>query len=290
MQILRFSILILASIVALSTATQYNRIPGFFEGSSIDLWNFGASSAASRSVGDAWTPILVYPNTTTTGPDGGSRGEIEELLCGEPQTPCPQIFSSPATASLWKTWQAIFDSWRYESSNASYVWTGANSTYTSYSTFQQKNNYTISSGTIYRRMVNSEDRLQIGPSILMAPTAGVSEGNPVYYFAFGTDYYGTVNNAVYQIVGGPTILLNTATRFVKVYNIVPPEGNTVSPTRYSEIPSDWFSNPNITTTDGIIYEYGFNAVAATPPPVAAASTIVPTLFVALLAILASLVL
>jgi hypothetical protein len=147
-------------------------------------------------------------------------------------------------------------------------------------------NYQNSSGTVweYRRIVASGDTIKTGTSSATAAKQGMFNGAAIYYFGFGLDAFGTVDNKVYVISGGPTIMLNTNSHIVKRYNIVPPGGaQTTGYARFSDIPNDWLSNPNITTQDSGLHEYGFYSTAGTPEPVAAAGALIPSAFALLLA-------
>lgn len=62
---------------------------GYYEGTQIDIWYFGPSTAATRATGLSYDTIIILPGTTTSGPDGGSRGEIQSLLCGG--VDCPDV-------------------------------------------------------------------------------------------------------------------------------------------------------------------------------------------------------
>jgi hypothetical protein len=190
---------------------------------------------------------------------------------------------SSNSPSLWRTWQAKI---------TGVTETSDNTTYTSFATFDTNANFSTSTGNSYnyRRMVSAGDLLQTTANLTsgLPATKAYYAGSAVYYFSFGTDSYPGYN-AVYQLEGGPALLLARNTHFVKLFNIKVPPGATESPTRVSEIPVAWLTNPNITTTDNKIYEFGFNANAATPAPVAAASTVVPGLFVALVALFAALI-
>jgi hypothetical protein len=92
MQKSAIALVLLVALVASSNAKVYERIAGYFEGTALDLWNFGATTG-TPATGDAFQTIWVKPGTSTSGPDGGSRGEIQLLLCNG--SPCPEIVREP---------------------------------------------------------------------------------------------------------------------------------------------------------------------------------------------------
>ena len=81
--------LVSLAVFGLSVAVDYQPIAAYCEGTALNIWSFGASTAASRTIGTAYTPAVIYPGTNTTGADA-EVGEIHVLKCAG-GTNCPDV-------------------------------------------------------------------------------------------------------------------------------------------------------------------------------------------------------
>lgn len=77
-----------ATLVVLGQAVEYPSRLGYYEGSYLYVWEFGAASSNDPSPGNVWTPAVIVPGTITSGPDGTSY-ELQFLKCGD--TKCPDV-------------------------------------------------------------------------------------------------------------------------------------------------------------------------------------------------------
>jgi hypothetical protein len=96
--------LLLLAIVAVATlglvqGAEFLPISAVMEGTAVQLWYFGAATAATQAGGVSYTPAVIVPGTTTTGPDG-EIGEIQNLKCGAAD--CPDVVcASSAFLPAW---------------------------------------------------------------------------------------------------------------------------------------------------------------------------------------------
>lgn len=75
-------LLLLASLVGLLQAqTTYQYVQGYYEGTPLPVFPFGESSSAAMTLGYAYMPVLIVPGSTYSGPDGGSIGIVQDLVC-----------------------------------------------------------------------------------------------------------------------------------------------------------------------------------------------------------------
>jgi hypothetical protein len=271
--------LVSLAVFGLSVAVDYQPIAAYCEGTALNIWSFGASTAASRTIGTAYTPAVIYPGTNTTGADA-EVGEIHVLKCAG-GTNCPDVFDR-TTSSLWTTRVSLLWHWRK---------TDDNTTYNSMAKMDTEHYVNSSGGAYEYRFIAAEgDKIFTGTTSASSAKRGNYGGSPIFYFGFGFDSYGTVENAVYIIAGGPVILANGNSHMVKRYTINPPSGADVSEfRRLSDIPAEWLSDSGITSTDNVLYEYGFFPTTPTAPPVAAASGLVPSVIAILFAVVLALI-
>jgi len=276
--------LIALAVCGSSLALDYQPIPTYSEGTALNIWAFGEATSAQLNAGRAYAPVVEVVAANNQGPDGSS-GEYQPLKCpfNGTLTICPDVFDSNVP-SLWRTRVSLLSASRSTWSSST-----DNTTYTSISTIDTTH-YLNSSGNVFefRFIASASDALVTGTTSVTTPRKGYYGGSAVYYFGFGLDNYGVVENSVYFIAGGPVILGNTATHLVKKYTITPPSGaDTSGFRRFTDIPVEWLSDNTMTTTDNKVYAYGFYAAGATAPPVAAASGLLPSAFALLFAIFAA---
>jgi len=284
MRVLYLLALVTLTVCGTSLALDYQPIAAYSEGTALNIWGFGEASAGQLNAGRAYAPVVEVTASSNTGPDGTS-GEYQPLKCpfNGTMTSCPDVFDS-SVPSLWRTRVSLLSV-----SRNTWSATTDNTTYTSISTIDTTH-YLNSSGSIfeYRFIAQAADTLVTGTTSVTNPRKGYFGGSPIYYFGFGLDSYGVLENSIYFITGGPVILSNTGTHLAKKYLVTPPSGvDTSGFRRISDIPAEWLSDSTKTTSDGKVYAYGFYATGATAPPVAAASGLLPSAFALLFAIFAA---
>jgi len=84
---------VVAIVVAIlfvgSQAVSYPAISGYYEGTALNIWDFGASTAATRTPQNVWRPTVIVPGTASTGGTDTFLGEMYVLLCGTVN--CPDV-------------------------------------------------------------------------------------------------------------------------------------------------------------------------------------------------------
>lgn len=83
--------LALAAIFVVAHSKSYTSSIGYYEGSSLRFWDFGATTNGNSATARSYSINVVLPNTTGNS-DDGSTAEIQDLLCSN--VSCPNVVRS----------------------------------------------------------------------------------------------------------------------------------------------------------------------------------------------------